>query len=78
VDGVAQKHSDKLRVIQVDFLSPVGWTAARKYGVWLVPAVILFDEQGQEVTRQLGMIDPRQITARLSLMKSSTSSVIGK
>ena len=65
MDGLRQKHNGRLRVIHVDFLSPVGRAAARKYRLWLIPAVILFDEQGQEINRQLGIIDPRQVTARL-------------
>ena len=78
MDGLGQKHTGRLRVIHVDFLSPVGRAAARNYGLWLIPAVILFDEQGQEVNRQLGIIDPRQVTARLKPSKSSNSSVTGE
>ena len=77
MDGLVQKHNGKLRVIHVDFLRPVGRAAARHYGVWLIPAAILFDEQGREINRQLGIIDPRQITARLSPTKSPTSTVTG-
>ena len=76
MDGLAQKHTGRLRVIHVDFLSPVGRAAARKYGLWLIPAVILFDDQGQETIRQLGIIDPRQITARLNPTRSPAGTVM--
>jgi thioredoxin-related protein len=35
----------------------VGQAAARKYGVWMIPTIILFDEDGQEVGRQLNLIN---------------------
>ena len=73
MDGLAQKYNGKLRVIRLDFLSPVGRASAREYGVWLIPAVILLDEQGQETNRQLGLIDRRQIVARLGTPEFSFS-----
>jgi hypothetical protein len=65
VDGLEQKHNGKLQIIRLDFLSAAGRTAAKEYGVWLIPAIILLDEGGQVMKRQVGLLNPAEITARL-------------
>ena len=57
MDGLERKSQGALHVIRLDFLSAVGQAAARKYGVWMIPTIILFDEDGQEVGRQLNLIN---------------------
>ncbi len=68
MDGLERKFDGRLTVIRLDFLSPVGRIAARRYGVWLIPALILFDERAQERSRQLGLLNPAEITNQLNLM----------
>ena len=65
MDGLEQKHEAKLKVIRLDFLSAAGRTAAKAYGVWLIPATILLDAEGQVIQRQTGLLNPAEITARL-------------
>lgn len=55
-------------VLRLDLLSGVGREAARNYGVKAVPAMVVFNRQGQIVLKQTGMIDTgavRDIIARL-------------
>ena len=65
VDGLEQKHNGQLRVIRLDYLGAVGRAAAQEYGVWLIPGMILLDGHGQVVNRQIGLLNPAEITARL-------------
>jgi hypothetical protein len=67
VDGLEQKFDGRLTVIRLDFLSPVGRIAARRYGVWLIPAILLFDEHAHELNRQIGLLNPTEITKQLNL-----------
>ncbi|HMR67598.1 MAG TPA: hypothetical protein PKE64_26605 [Anaerolineae bacterium] len=60
VDGFEKKAG--VEVIRLDMLSRVGREAASSYGVWLVPAVVLFDGQGQKVTQQLGALNLSELT----------------
>jgi hypothetical protein len=67
VDGLEQKFDGKLTVIRLDFLSTVGRAAARRYGVRLIPAILLFDERADELNRQIGLLNPAEITKQLNL-----------
>jgi hypothetical protein len=62
VDGL-EKKSD-VQVIRLDLLSRVGREAAKTYGIWLVPAAVMFDGSGQEIARQLGAIHWAGLTKR--------------
>lgn len=73
MDGLEQKFDGKLTVIRLDFLSTVGRAAARHYGVWLIPAVILFDERAHELNRQFGLLNPAEITNQLNLVHNRRS-----
>jgi len=68
VDGLEQKLTPHVRVIRLDLLSPVGRTAARTYGVWLIPGLILFDGTGREISRQLGLLNPKAIIDSLGAL----------
>jgi len=61
VDRLEADLKGRATVLRIDLLSPVGREAARNYGVTLIPAVLVFDGQGQVVQRQIGMIDAAAI-----------------
>lgn len=67
VDGLEQKLGPELQIIRLDLMSGVGRSAARQYGVWAIPAIILFDQKGQEAKRQIGLLNPAEIVGRLKL-----------
>lgn len=67
VDGLEQKLGSELQVIRLDLMSGVGRSAARQYGVWAIPAIILFDRKGQEAKRQIGLLNPKELAAQLKL-----------
>ena len=57
VDGFGEQMGEGVEVIQLNLLSAVGRKAARKWGVSIVPATLLFDGQGEIIDRQMGMPD---------------------
>jgi len=61
VDRLEADLKGRATVLRIDLLSPVGREAARNYGVTLIPAVLVFDGQGQVIQRQIGMIDAAAI-----------------
>jgi hypothetical protein len=65
VDGLEQNLGPELGVVRLDLLSRVGRAAAREYGIWAIPATVLFDRQGQVVNRQMGLLNPAEIVAQL-------------
>jgi len=61
VDRLEADLKGRATVLRIDLLNPVGRAAARNYGVTLIPAVLVFDGQGQVIQRQIGMIDAAAI-----------------
>jgi hypothetical protein len=55
VDGTKEQLGDKIELIFLNLLSPVGREAARAFGVYIVPATLLIDGNGKIVLRKLGM-----------------------
>ena len=66
VDGLEERSEGQLQIIRLDFLSPLGRATAWKYRVWLIPALLLFDGEGREIKRQLGLLNPAEISQALS------------
>ena len=63
--GWRDRYGRWLQVIRLDFLGPVGRTAARHYGVWLIPALVLTDGHADLLERQVALMDPHAIAGRL-------------
>ena len=65
MDRLEADLKGRATVLRIDLLSPVGREAARNYGVTLIPAVLVFDGQGQVILRQTGVIDAPAISTTI-------------
>jgi len=61
VDGIEEEFKDKLIVERVNVQDPVGKSLAQKYGFLATPTFILFNSQGVEVWRSIGMIEKDKV-----------------
>jgi thioredoxin-related protein len=61
VDGIESEFEGELKVIRLNVQEPVGQTLGRKYRFEFTPTFILFDRQGEEVWRSIGVITPSEI-----------------
>ncbi|NDJ86400.1 MAG: hypothetical protein GYB66_10970 [Chloroflexi bacterium] len=68
MDRLEADLEGKATVIHIDFLSEVGREAAREYDVSIIPALLLFDGEGNLILTQKGMLntgDMREAVANL-------------
>jgi len=54
VHGLERELGDRVQVLRLDVLSPVGRAAASTYAVRAVPTFVLFDGGGEIVYYQVG------------------------
>jgi len=54
VDGLERELGDRVQVLRLDILSPVGRAAASAYAVRAVPTFVLFNAEGEMVYYQAG------------------------
>lgn len=54
VDGLEKELGERMQVLRLDVLSPVGRAAAREYTVQAVPTFVLLDASGEMVYYQAG------------------------
>ncbi|TEU17354.1 MAG: hypothetical protein E3J21_08545 [Anaerolineales bacterium] len=54
VDGLERELRDRVQVLRLNVLSPVGRVAASAYVVRAVPTFVLFDADGEMVYYQMG------------------------
>ena len=54
VDGLEGELGDRVQVLRLNVLSPVGRAAASAYAVRAVPTFVLFDVGGEMVYYQVG------------------------
>jgi hypothetical protein len=64
VNGIKEKYTDQLSIISVDVQSPLGQELSREYGSF-TPTFIFFNDQGEELWRMVGSIDPNQVRRSL-------------
>lgn len=57
-------------MLRLDVMSQVGRQAAARFGVRGVPTLILVDDEGEVSLRQVGMISPGYVYARVDAMIS--------
>ena len=67
VDGIPEQKTESVEVIHLNLLLGAGREAAGRYGVRLVPATVLLDNQGQLVDRQTGRPNAGQLLGRMRL-----------
>jgi thioredoxin-related protein len=57
VDRLESDLKGKADVLRIDLMSGVGRESARKYGVTFIPALLLFDGEGNLLLHQQGSLD---------------------
>ncbi|MGD8554008.1 MAG: thioredoxin family protein [Anaerolineales bacterium] len=65
MDGIEQRHAAELVVIRLNIQEPVGKLVGERYRFQYTPTFIFFDSQGEELWRQVGSIDPDQVSRSL-------------
>ncbi len=65
VDGIPEQTNESVEVIHLNLLLGAGRDAADRYGVQVVPATVLLDNQGQLLDRQTGRPDASQLIGRM-------------
>lgn len=61
VDGIKQQSTGEVTVVHLNLLGKVGREVAATYGVMLVPATVLIDQNGAVRYRHNGFPEPDKI-----------------
>jgi thioredoxin-related protein len=61
VDGLEQELGDEIYIIRLNIQEEVGRELAPVYGFEFTPTFIYFDEDGNELWRQVGEFDPQKV-----------------
>jgi hypothetical protein len=69
VDGIPNKTSELVEVIHLNLLVGAGREAASRYGIRMVPATVLLDNQGQLLDQQPGRPDTSRLLGRMNLLE---------
>ena len=65
VDGIPEQTSNSVKVIHLNLLVGAGREAAGQFGVRVVPATVLLDNQGQLLDRQNGRPDADRLIGNM-------------
>ena len=65
VDGIESEWKDRLTVIRLDIQDDNGSALGRELGAIYTPTFVLFDEQGRELLRRIGRLDPDDVRRML-------------
>ncbi|MBI5928833.1 MAG: thioredoxin family protein [Chloroflexi bacterium] len=65
VDGLEKDLQGEATVLRIDFLSEVGRSTARQFGVKIIPTILVFDPNGQIIFRQTGPFDTEMIKSKV-------------
>lgn len=65
MDGLEEEFEGQLKVIRVDVQSDGGQEVARLYGTF-TPTFVLFDPQGEELWREIGIVEPEKVRQSIS------------
>ena len=65
---------DEVELIHLNLLSPIGREAARTFGVYIVPATLLFDGKAEVIVRKIGMPNTDRLTNALAHHKTHSPS----
>lgn len=73
VNGIEAQMGNMVEIIRLDLLGAIGRQAAREYGVYIVPATLLFDGKGELIDRQTGMPEAKKVIEIIKLTGMSDS-----
>ena len=65
VDGIPEQTNDSVEVIHLNLLVGAGREAAGRYGVRMVPATVLLDNQGQLLDKHTGRPDAGRLIGKM-------------
>lgn len=63
LEELAKEYEGKLNVVIVEVYEQMDLT--RQYGIMAIPTQIVFDSEGQEITRHMGLWPREEIIAEL-------------
>lgn len=66
LEELAKEYEGKLNVVIVEVYEQMDLT--RQYGIMAIPTQIVFDSEGQEITRHMGFWSKEEIIAQLKKM----------
>ncbi len=66
VDGIENEFDGRLIVIRLNIQEKVGRELAPRYGFQYTPTFILFDEEGDEIWREVGSLDVERVRQSIS------------
>jgi thioredoxin-like negative regulator of GroEL len=69
VDGLEREIGDRVQVLRLNVLSPVGRAAASAYAVRAVPTFVLFNADGEMVYYQVGSPDKDAIRQEIDKLE---------
>ena len=75
MNGIEAQMGNMVEIIRLDLLGAIGRQAAREYGVYIVPATLLFDSKGELIDRQTGMPEAKKVIEFIKLTGMSDSSL---
>ena len=67
VNGIPEQTNNSVEVIHLNLLVGAGREAAGRYGVRVVPATVLLDNQGQLLDRQTGRPNASRLIEKMRL-----------
>jgi thioredoxin-like negative regulator of GroEL len=65
VNGIERQYEGRLEVMHVNIQDPVGQAIGEEFNFEYTPTFILFDGDGKELWRMVGMIDPSKVEEAL-------------
>jgi len=66
VDGLEHELEEQARVVRLSVLSRTGQDVARRYGVRGMPTLLVFDDKGNLIGREVGFPDRNKIKALIT------------
>ena len=67
MDGIEREHESTLTVIRLNIQEHVGRTVGERFDFRFTPTFVFIDAAGNELWRQVGAIDPKEVTRTLEV-----------
>ena len=65
VDGIEKDLEGRARVIRLNLMSRIGREVAARYGVQVIPTLVVLDGEEQEIYRYSGVPNREEVVAQL-------------
>lgn len=67
VDRIEREYQGRVRVLRVNAQKDLGSALSAQYDLRATPTFLLFDSNGDEIHRSVGVIDPQELASALGL-----------